>query len=189
VIGWSGSASTLRYLEVLRPILVQLARRRRYRLRVMYNGPGHRWDGLDVDWLPWSRATEIEGLLRMDIGLMPQPDEEWAKGKCGLKALQYMALGIPTVASHNGVLPEIIGHGRSGLLADRPDEWLECLVRLLDDWTLRAAIGRAGRETVRERYSSAKHAPRVAAALRAAARPDLRMAETATSADQRGARI
>jgi glycosyltransferase involved in cell wall biosynthesis len=177
VVGWSGSASTLRYLEVLRPVLVRLARDRRYRLLVMYNGPARQWDGLPVEWLPWSRATEVEGLLRMDIGLMPQPDEEWAKGKCGLKALQYMALGIPTVASRNGVLPEMIEHQRSGFLASRSDEWVEHLTRLLDDWTLRAEIGNSGRQIVRDRYSSATHAQRVAAALGAAARPDRRTAE------------
>jgi glycosyltransferase involved in cell wall biosynthesis len=185
VIGWSGSVSSLRYLEFLRPILVKLAASHRYKLLVMCNGPEHRWAGLDMEWLPWSQAGEIDGLLRMDIGLMPQPDEEWAKGKCGLKALQYMALGIPTVASNNGVLPEIIRHGHSGLLADSPEQWLKCLTMLVDDWTLRVSIGRSGRQTVRERYSSAMHAPRVVAALRAAAKPQLQVAAAVISAGDR----
>jgi glycosyltransferase involved in cell wall biosynthesis len=185
VIGWSGSASTLRYLEFLRPTLHELAGRRRFRLVVMCNGPEYRWAELDMAWLSWSQAGEIEGLLRMDIGLMPQPDEEWAKGKCGLKALQYMALGIPTVASGNGVLPEIIRHGRSGFLANTPKQWLEYLTTLLDDWRLRASIGRAGREMVRAQYSSAMHARRVADALRAAVQSRVQVAAAGLPAGDR----
>jgi glycosyltransferase involved in cell wall biosynthesis len=168
VVGWSGTSSTLRYLEWLRPVLEALARRHRYRLVVIGDGPPLRWPGIDLHWRPWSSAREVEDLLELDIGLMPQPDEEWARGKCGLKALQYMALGIPAVASANGVLPEIVEPGRNGFLAASHTEWLERLEGLLHDWKLRAAMGEEARATVRERYSAELHAPRVASILRSA---------------------
>src|SRR5262249_52272740 len=147
----SGTTSTLRYLEFLLPILEEVARRRRFRLLVVYNGPPLRWPTLDVEWKSWAHASEVDDLLSIDIGLMPQPDEEWAKGKCGLKALQYMALNIPAIASRNGVLPEIIDHGRSGLLAADAGEWIEALVMLIDDWKLRSDMGQRARTIVEER--------------------------------------
>ncbi len=162
IIGWSGTTSTLRYLEFLRPVLEELARRRRFRLRVICDGAPVHWPELKMDWCTWSSAREVDDLIPSDIGLMPQPDEEWAKGKCGAKALQYMALGIPPVASRNGVLPEIVEEGRSGFLADAPSEWMERLEELLDDWKLRAAMGEQARMTVQERYSARIHVPRIA---------------------------
>ncbi len=166
VIGWSGTTSTLRYLEFLRPVLEELTRRRRFRLLVIYNGPAVQWSRIEMDWRAWDAAREVDDLLQFDIGLMPQPDEEWAKGKCGLKALQYMALGIPPVTSRNGVLPEIIDEGRSGFLAASSGEWLERLEGLLDDWKLRGVMGEQGRMTVGERYSATIHVPRIAEILR-----------------------
>jgi glycosyltransferase involved in cell wall biosynthesis len=169
IIGWSGTTSTLRYLEFLRPALNDLSRRRRFRLRVICDGAPVHWPELQMDWRTWSSVREVEDLIPLDIGLMPQPDEEWAKGKCGAKALQYMALGIPPVASRNGVLPEILEEGRSGFLADTPGEWVERLEELLDDWKLRAAMGEQARLTVQERYSAKIHVPRIADILRSVA--------------------
>jgi glycosyltransferase involved in cell wall biosynthesis len=111
----------------------------------------------------------VDDLLRFDIGLVPQPNEEWAKGKCGCKALQYMAVGIPPVASRIGMLPEIIEHGRSGLLTTTHDDWLRCLEQLMDSPALRASLGNKGRATVEERYSARAQVPRVAEILRRAA--------------------
>jgi len=162
IIGWSGTTSTLRYLEFLRPVLNDLSRRRLFRLRVICDGAPVHWPELQMDWRTWSSVREVEDLIPLDIGLMPQPDEEWAKGKCGAKALQYMALGIPPVASRSGVLPEIVEEGRSGFLADTPREWVGRLEELLDDWKLRAAMGEQARMTVQERYSAKIHVPRIA---------------------------
>lgn len=169
IIGWSGTTSTLRYLEFLRPVLGELARRRRFRLRVICDGAPVHWPGVEMDWRTWSSAREVDDLIPFDMGLMPQPNEEWAKGKCGAKALQYMALGIPPVASRNGVLPEIVEEGRSGFLADAPSEWVERLEELLDDWKLRATIGEQARMTVQERYSARIHVPRIADIFRSLA--------------------
>lgn len=162
MIGWSGTTSTLRYLEFLRPVLGELSLRRRFRLRIICDSAPVHWPEVEMDWRTWSSACEVDDLIPIDIGLMPQPSEEWAKGKCGAKALQYMALGIPPVASRNGVLPEIVEEGRSGFLADTPGEWVERLEELLDDWKLRAAMGEQARMTVQERYSARVHVPRIA---------------------------
>jgi glycosyltransferase involved in cell wall biosynthesis len=169
VVGWTGSPSTFRYFAELRPLLAELAARRSFRIRVIGAPAGQHWPELDVEWLPWTSASEVTDCIAMDIGVMPQPNDEWAKGKCGFKALQYMALGIPTVAGHSGVLPEIIADGSNGYLARSRDEWSQRLLALLDDWTLRARMGEAGRITVRERYSTRVHAPRVADILKAVA--------------------
>ena len=98
-------------------------------------------------------ATELDDLSEIDIGIMPLPDEDWARGKCGLKALQYMALEIPTVCSPVGVNTEIIEDGVNGFLAKNEKEWIEKLSLLIENQELRGKTGCAGRKTVEERYS------------------------------------
>jgi glycosyltransferase involved in cell wall biosynthesis len=92
---------------------------------------------------------------------MPLPDDRWSKGKCGLKALQYMALGIPTICSPVGVNIDIIQDGRNGLIAATEDEWIAKLKQLLRSAELRRSLGRAGRATVEAQYSALVQAPRV----------------------------
>lgn len=103
--------------------------------------------------MPWNKATEIEDLAALDIGLMPLPDEEWTQGKCGFKLIQYGAMGIPAVASPVGVNTDILRDGTNGYLATDPDEWLENLSRLLGSEELRKDLGAAGRRVIVERYS------------------------------------
>jgi glycosyltransferase involved in cell wall biosynthesis len=160
VIGWSGSYSTAQHLNTLRAALQRLARQERFRLRVI-GAPDFRLEGVDVEALPWRSETEVADLRAIDIGIMPLPDEPWSRGKCGLKALQYMALGVPTVCSPVGVNTEIIEDGVSGCLAASEDEWVEQLTLLLRSTELRARLGAAGRARVEERYSAAVQAPRV----------------------------
>ncbi len=98
---------------------------------------------------------------------MPLPDTPWAHGKCGLKAIQYLAAGIPAVCSPVGAAPEIVRHDHEGRLAGTPGEWEAALHALLDDPALRARLGAAGRARAEERYSVRANAPRLAAALEA----------------------
>jgi glycosyltransferase involved in cell wall biosynthesis len=166
VIGWSGSFSTVQHLDTLRGALQRLARRARFRLRVI-GTPNYELAGVDVEALPWRAATEVADLRALDIGIMPLPDDEWSRGKCGLKALQYMALGIPSICSPVGVNSDIIQDGDNGLLAATEDEWIERLTQLLRSAELRARLGAAGRATVEAKYSASAQAPRVYEVLRA----------------------
>lgn len=160
VIGWTGSYSTVQHLDTLRPALRRLARAERFRLRVV-GAPGYKIDGVDVEALAWRSETEVDDLRPLDVGVMPLPEDRWSRGKCGMKALQYMGLGVPTVCSPVGVNSSIIREGENGMLAASEDEWVAKLTRLLRDPALRARLGRAGRVTVEEKYSAAVQAPRV----------------------------
>ena len=159
-IGWSGSYSTVPHLDTIRGTLQELAKDESFKLRVI-GTPDYELEGVDVEALPWRTETEIEDLDVIDIGLMPLPDDKWSKGKCGLKALQYMALGIPTICSPVGVNSTIINDGENGFIADGKAEWIAKLKALLHSRELRQRIGAAGRETVERGYSTKSQAPRV----------------------------
>ena len=159
-IGWSGSHSTAQHLDTIRNVLVRLAQTERFKLRVI-GAPDYKIDGVDVESVTWRSATEVDDLRPIDIGIMPLPDDEWSKGKCGLKALQYMALAIPTICSPVGVNSMIIRDGVNGLLAGTETEWLEKLKTLIHSPRLRRQLGAEGRKTVEEEYSAAVQAPRV----------------------------
>jgi glycosyltransferase involved in cell wall biosynthesis len=108
---------------------------------------------LNISGIGWSRETEIKELSEIDIGIMPLPNDEWAKGKCGLKGLQYMALNIATVMSPVGVNTDIIQDGVNGFLADVSEEWVEKISRLIEDSNLRKTLADNGRKTVLDKYS------------------------------------
>lgn len=164
-IGWTGSATSLTYLEMFAPVLRELLRRRDVEIRVQSNRPPT-LSGVPVVWQPWSPETEIQEIRRYHIGIKPMPDDPWARGKCPMKELQYMALGVPAVCSAVGTSVEVIRDGENGFLAANGDQWLEHLTRLVDDAALRKTIGLAGRQTVEERYSMRKCASSFAGALR-----------------------
>jgi glycosyltransferase involved in cell wall biosynthesis len=109
----------------------------------------------------WSYETEITQLQSFDIGIMPMTDDEWTKGKCGLKILQYMAVGLPCVCSPAGVNKEIVQDGVNGFLANSNEEWIEQLSLLIENPNLRKKLGIVGRKTVEERYSLKVNAPRL----------------------------
>jgi glycosyltransferase involved in cell wall biosynthesis len=166
-IGWSGSPPTLTHLRLIEPVLRELQSEREIRIRVIGDAT-YRMEGATVEALDWSAETEVQDLSEIDIGVMPLPDDEWARGKCGLKALQYMALGIPTVVSPVGVNQEIARDG-AALVASTDAEWHEALRRLVDDPDLRSTIGRSGRARVERDYSVRATLPRWEQALRSAA--------------------
>ena len=151
-LGWSGSFSTSPYLHLLDDVLRTLQGRHGVAIRVI-GDPDFAIAGVEIDARPWRSSTEVEDLLGIDIGLYPLPGDEWDLGKSGLKALQYMGLGIPTVLTPFGANLEIVRHGENGLFAATSDEWIEMVGRLIHDVALRERLGRAGRQTVEARYS------------------------------------
>lgn len=173
VLGWTGTAANIEYLEVLRSPLQRLAREFPIELRIIAESDrplrqlNFERDGIPVRFVPWAEATEIADLHAFDIGLMPMPDTEWTRYKCGLKILQYMAAGIPAIASPVGVNSEIIHHNVNGWLATTADEWEFVLRQLLSDPSRGAAVIPAARYTVAERYSVQSQLPRLVACLEA----------------------
>jgi glycosyltransferase involved in cell wall biosynthesis len=150
---WIGSSSTLLGLEKLSPVLEQIAEAiPGVRLKVICD----RFPALNqmpVEQCEWRAESEAAELAHSDIGVAWMPDDEWSRGKCGLKILQYMAAGLPVVANRVGVHCEMVRHGESGFLADTQSEWIEAVRSLARDPQLRHRMGLAGRERVGKQYS------------------------------------
>lgn len=159
-IVWMGLAYNLKYLDVVAPALQALQSRYRVRLRVVCSQPP-RMPGVDIEFRPWDMRREVSDVQDASIGVMPLEDTEWARGKCGLKLLQYMAVGLPAVASPVGVNGDIIMNGENGFLASTEQDWYDRLEPLCRQPHLRSRIGQAGRRTVEERYSLAVWGPRL----------------------------
>jgi glycosyltransferase involved in cell wall biosynthesis len=153
VIGWTGTFSSSIYLDLLRPVFQELTKRRAFRLTVIGNFD-YELPGVDVEVIRWTADREVEDLQAIDIGVYPLPLDEWVSGKSGLKAIQYMAFGLPCVATNVGTTPMIIRDGENGLLVRSHDEWLAALERLIDDSTLRRRLGQKAREDAVARYST-----------------------------------
>ncbi|RYZ28327.1 MAG: glycosyltransferase [Chitinophagaceae bacterium] len=154
-IGWSGSFSTIEHFQTAIPALLRIKNKYRDKVHFSIVGDGRYYcKELDTQGKPWQASTEIKDLSQMDIGIMPLPDDEWANGKCGLKGLQYMSLGIPTLMSPVGVNSEIVQNGVNGYLPVTEDDWVNYLSLLIEDEALRKRIGDAGMQTVREKYST-----------------------------------
>ncbi|MBI4550394.1 MAG: glycosyltransferase family 4 protein, partial [Candidatus Omnitrophica bacterium] len=168
-IGWSGSYSTNFYLNGVIPALRKLSQTHSFKLLIVSDSPDFidlkALAGIPLEFVPWSAEREVENLRRMDVGIMPLLDDEWARAKCGLKALLYMSVGIPAVCSPVGVNNEIIRDGSNGFLASDEEAWRLKLARLLDDDDLRREMGRAARRTVEERYSLTVNFPKWREAL------------------------
>ena len=164
-VGWIGTPSTASYLASLADVLRQVALVQPFTLRVAGAGDPVRFPGVSVENDRWTLAGEVALFNTCDIGVYPLPDDAWTRGKCGLKAIQFMACGVPVVAAPVGVNREIIQDGVNGFLAATPEEWTEKLGWLLADGSLREKLGRAGRETVVERYSLTAYAPVLARVL------------------------
>lgn len=168
VVGWIGSPTTASYLLGLRDVLRQVAGSHPLVLRVSGAGREVEFPGVVAANVPWSLKQEVFLFNTCDIGIYPLWDDVWARGKCGLKAIQFMACGVPVVAAAVGVNREIIEDGVNGFLAATEAEWVEKLGWLLSDPRLREKLGQAGRRTVEERYSLNVHAPTMTAVLRSA---------------------
>lgn len=170
-IVWIGSPSTARYLQELASPLQKLAQSSEFILRVI--GATVDIPGVTVEHVRWSEDAEVRAVAECDIGLMPLMDSPWERGKCGYKLIQYMACGLPVVASPVGANVEIVTDGINGLLADQPNDWIVALEHLITQPELRRALGEEGRRRVETIYCLQVTAPRLATFLKqAAARRD-----------------
>jgi len=165
VVGWIGSPATAQFLQLVAPVLGRLSRVLNLRC-VAIGARADQLSGTPFEPWPWAEETEADTLRRVDIGIMPLPDSPFERGKCGYKLIQYMACGLPVIASPVGVNAEIVEHGVNGFLARSDAEWAEAIRRLADDPGLRAAMGAEGRSRVERRYSLQVHGPRLARMVR-----------------------
>jgi glycosyltransferase involved in cell wall biosynthesis len=150
VIGWTGSHTTLKYLDPLIPTLKKFEHE--FKLIVICNhNPAYNL--ANYQFITWDTEQEVKALQSIDIGIMPLPNDPWSKGKCGFKALQYMALAKPVVISPVGVNTEIINDQINGFLAASEGEWQKAIKALLLDKKLRVAIGLAGYQTLQNLFS------------------------------------
>lgn len=153
-IGWIGSTTTLKHFQNAIPALtaIKLKYGNRVNFKVIVD-VDYEVPELGLKSTKWRKDTEVEELNKVDIGIMPLPDDRWSCGKCGFKGIQYMALGIATVMSPVGVNTDIIEHGVNGFLASTDSEWIDCLSQLIESVELRQRLGEAARKTIDERYS------------------------------------
>ena len=168
VIGWTGSYSTVPHLGTVRSALEKLGTKRKFQMKVM-GTDSFSLAGVPTIAEPWQSSREVPFLHQCNIGIMPLPDDPWVKLRSHLKIRQFMAVGVPCVASPVGIIPELIQDGINGFLAHSEEEWIEKLSRLIDDPTLRSRMGEKARATIAERYSGRVWAQNVATILREAA--------------------
>jgi len=161
-IGWVGLAYNLPYLKQLERTFQTLKSEAGDFIFSVICSHGLTMKGVETVFKPWSYDNEMEAIRSLDIGIMPLADDEWAKGKCGLKVLQYMACGVPVVASPVGVNQDIIKDGENGFLASSYNEWLEKLILLVQNEELRRKLGQKGRKTVEDHFSLKRWGPKVA---------------------------
>ena len=166
-VGWIGSPTTSPYLRAVLPVFARL-NSNHLRARLVAVGADRRITAPWIEHRPWSLDQERDQLAGFDIGIMPQPDDAWARGKCGYKVLQYFAAGVPAVASPVGITPSLIGDDR-GLLASSADEWWAALDALIRDSAERRQRGAAGRAFVEQAYSYQRWAPELAGLLQSIA--------------------
>lgn len=159
VVGWTGSHTTAPYLDLIRPALRELERRREFEFRVICDKDPGFPELKNYRFVPWRLETEIADLDMLDIGVMPVPDGPWERGKVGFKAIQYGAMEIPTVVSATGSGAEVVNHGQTGLVVENStDAWTHALDRLLADRGNAVRMGREARLRVATKYSTAAQA-------------------------------
>lgn len=170
VIGWIGSPSTWTFVRPYLPLLADLCGAGAARFLAVgagYAAEGNRFPGMELR--DWTEKCEIADIQSMDVGIMPLPDQPWARGKCGYKLIQYMACGLPVVASPVGVNATIVEDQVNGFLATSGDEWNTALRKLLGDRALRLRLGAAGRERIVADFSLGAWAPRLIELFRSVA--------------------
>jgi glycosyltransferase involved in cell wall biosynthesis len=157
-IGWSGSNTTIKHFRDLEPVLYQLKDKYQDKIRfTVFGSASYTNARLGIQGIKWTAESEVAFINSFDIGLMPLPDDEWSKGKCGLKGLSYMACEVATIMSAVGVNMEIIQDGKNGLLANNAATWLAAIEKLIENEALRLQLAKAGRVTVEAKYSKKVH--------------------------------
>ncbi len=151
-IGWTGTFSTLKYLDIVLPVLKELQTTYDFTFVVIAD-KDPKLSLNNYQFIKWNKETESQDLLRFHIGLMPLYDDDISKGKCGFKAIQYMSLGIPAVVSPVGVNAKIVDHKESGFVCATIPEWKERMVELLTQTNLRVQMGKAAQKKIQEQYS------------------------------------
>jgi glycosyltransferase involved in cell wall biosynthesis len=164
-IGWVGTPLTAGYLDSVAPALRRLSAEAKLRLLIV-GAPAARIDGVECVHADWDEATEAGLIGQCHAGIMPLPDDDWARGKSGYKLIQYMAMARATVASPVGANRQIVAAGETGFLAENETAWLQALRRLRDDPEGRARMGAAARRRVETEFSLQVTAPRLIAAIR-----------------------
>jgi len=157
-IGWLGSPSTVKYLRLIEPVLQDIASNHPELRWELMGGNDFKMDGVDWKLQDWSLDGELEALARFDIGLMPLPDEDWAKGKSGGKARTYMAAGIVPVVAAIGYNTQLIRNNETGYLCSTPEHWQSNISKLISDPELRQKIANTAREEVNTRFAPTKMA-------------------------------
>lgn len=169
VVGWIGSHSTAPYLEGVAPALAEAAARAELRLLVVGAGATTVGvPGVEVEQRRWTLEGEVADFQSLDVGLYPLADDEWARGKSGFKAIQYLACGVPFVVTPIGATADIGLPGTTHLEARTRADWADAVARLAGDARLRQAMGAAGRAHALERYTVGPVAAALADALRTA---------------------
>jgi glycosyltransferase involved in cell wall biosynthesis len=154
-IGWSGSPTTIMHFEMIEGVLLKLKTKYANQIEIKVLGdPNYKNDVLGIEGIKWSPETEVAVLNSFDIGIMPLPNNQWTQGKCGMKGLQYMGLGIPSLLSPVGVNKDIIIDGINGFLPTDEMEWESKLELLIHDAMLRKTIGEKGLETIKNNFST-----------------------------------
>ncbi|WP_215226799.1 glycosyltransferase family 4 protein [Echinicola shivajiensis] len=153
-IGWIGSPTTLKYLEKLKPVFEALKKEQSFTLNIIANGQGIGLNHFE-ETFQWSEEEEVKLIQQLDIGIMPLNDSPWEQGKCAYKLIQYMACGLPVIASPIGMNKEVVKHVENGFLASTSEEWIKYLSLLISDPELRRKMGTAGRKLVAEKYTLA----------------------------------
>ena len=151
-IGWTGTYSSKVFLDQLHDVFARLAKRVPFKLRVIGNFE-YELPGVDIEVLEWSAEAEVRDLQALDIGVYPLPIDDWVLGKSGLKAIQYMAFGLPCVATEVGTTPMLITDRVNGRLVKTDDEWVDALEELVRDAKLRRFLGENARRDAVAKYS------------------------------------
>jgi glycosyltransferase involved in cell wall biosynthesis len=158
-IGWIGTPITSRYLNTIIPALEKIKNKFNVKIKAIgYDSKKIKTNSL-IESVLWTEKNEVELINSFDIGIMPLPDEPFTRGKCGYKLIQYMACGLPVIASPVGVNTEIITHGHNGFLAETIDEWIDTLSLLLNDRELRIEMGEKGFNFTEQNYALQIQAP------------------------------